>query len=210
MRRLLFIPLAVLWCTLSVLPASADPITVTGQATVMSAPPSVVLVPTGSSAWVFFQGRTVLDSPVAVDISMPGSYSTLASLTPGTIPVGTALDVFYFHSFGNQPSGTAYSGSITFPRPILGLEALASSLLATNFGSTTFPTSLSAQGFEFVPRNDSLMISADRRTLSFANVTFNRSDDLRVGVAATPEPGCLLLVASGLAMAVRKRRLNYR
>jgi hypothetical protein len=126
-------------------------------------------------------------------------------VTPGTIPVGTALDIFYFHSLGNQ-SGTVYRGSITFPTPILGLEVLAPSLIATNFGSTTSPTSSAHHGFEFAPQIDSLMISPDRRTLSFANATFNVPDDLRVGIAATPEPGCLLLVGSGLAVAVRKRR----
>jgi hypothetical protein len=204
MRRLLLSLLALSMSALSVLPANADPITVTGQATVVAAPPSVVLVPTGTSAWVFFQGRTVLDSPGAVDISTPGSYPTLASLTPGTLPVGTALDVYYFHSFGNR-SGTAFRGSITFPRPILGLEVLGPSLVATNFGSTTFPTGLH-HGIEFEPQLDSLIISPDRRTLSFANMTFNRPDDLRVGIAATPEPGCLLLVGSGLALAFRKRR----
>jgi len=183
----------------------ADAIGVTGDATVVSPPPSVE-TGTGAKSIVFAEQSVVLSSPLAVDISAPGTYNSLASLTPGTIATGTAVSSFYLHSFdGTDFTGTVYSGSITFSTAILGVEALDASLVATNsilgLATTTYFTSPSGQGFEFGSQIDSLTISGD--TLSFLNETFTAPDDLRIITAsAVPEPSTLFMLGTGLLALV--------
>jgi hypothetical protein len=206
MKRTLFVLGLVL--LLSPAAVKADGIIgVTGQATLV-APPADATAHTGAASLVFDEQSVVLVSPIALEISAPGTYASLASLTPGTIPAGSAVSSFYLHSFGPDISGNVFSGSITFSTPILGVEGLAAGLTATNFlGSptTTYFTTDAGQSFEFGSQIDSLTISADRRTLTFLNETFNAPDDLRIVTAspttATPEPSSLLLIGIGTLCA---------
>jgi hypothetical protein len=182
---------------------------VAGQAAVVS-PPSTVTTQDGTTALVFAEQSVVLSSPVVVDISAPGSYASLASLTSGTIPAGTAVSSFYIHSFGTDTAGTVFDGSVMFSTPILGVEALAAGLDATNsiLGSptTTYWTGNAGQSFEFGTQIDSLIISPDRLTLSFRNETFGAADDLRL-ITATPERSSLLLLGVGLMALIASARL---
>ena len=196
--------------------AKADVINVTGQAALVVPPPDAT-AHTGAASLVFDEQSLVLPSSIGVDISVPGSYASLASLTPGTIPGGTDVSSFYLHSFGPDVSGDVFSGSITFSTPILGVEALAAGLIATNFlGSptTTYAATDVGQSFEFGSQIDSLTISADRRTLTFLNETFNAQDDLRIITAATsstaiPEPSVILLLGVGLmALGLTRVRVD--
>jgi hypothetical protein len=207
MKRTLF--LLVLCLLVLSIAVKAQVTGVTGNATLVP-PPSSVETGTGvAESIVFAEQSLVLSSPINVDISGPGTYNSIASLTPGTIAAGTDVSAFYLHSWNSTDlTGTVYRGSITFATPILGVEALDPSLVATNsvlgLPTTTYFTGAVGQGFEFGTQIDSLIISGD--TLSFLDETFNAPDDLRIitsaAAAPTPEPSILLMLGTGLLALV--------
>lgn len=205
--------LSLIGLCLLVLPvvAKADQVTsVTGNATVVSPPSSVVNSGTGTESIVFAEQSGVLSSSISVDASEPGSYGNFGagSLTPGTIAAGTDVSSFYLHSwFSTDLSGTIYSGSITFATPILGVEALDASLVSTNailgLPTTTYYTTQAGQGFELFTQIDQFTISGD--TLSYKDETFGAPDDLRIITAAavpTPEPSSVFILGMGLLALV--------
>lgn len=200
MKRTLFV--LSLCLLLSPAAVKADIISFTGDVTVVAPPSSVDLTDTGAAALLFAEQSLVLSSPLAVDISAPGSYASLASLTFGTIAPGTDVSSYYLHTwYSTDILGTVYSGSITFSTPILGVEALSPSLVNTNslLGSptTTYTTFVLNQGYEFGTQIDSLTISGD--TLTFLNETYGKPDDLRIITATSvPEPSTLLMLGTGL------------
>jgi hypothetical protein len=123
---------------------------------------------------VFAEQTVLLTSPLAADISLPGSYASWASLTPVTIPAGTDVSSYYLHTYNSTDlSGTVYSGTITFSTPILGVEALDTGLINTNalLGSptTVYDKNDEGQGYEFGTPIDSVVISG--QTLTFLNET---------------------------------------
>jgi hypothetical protein len=192
---------------------------ISGDVTIVPAPPTVEFsVGTGAESWVFTeQENVVLTSSLAVDVAVPGTYGNyknLPSSAAGSIAAGTPVDSFYLHSYNlSNLSGTDYSGSITFATPILGVEGLDNSLVASNFlGSPTtkYYSTSQGQGFEFLTNIDSFTWSGD--TITFSNETFNASDDLRIITAGSatppgvPEPTTLSLLALGAAaLRLRKR-----
>jgi hypothetical protein len=192
---------------------------VSGDVTVIPAPPTVEFsVGTGAASWVFTeQQNAVLTSSLAVDVAVPGTYgnyTNLPSTAAGTIAAGTPVESFYLHSYNlSNLSGTDYSGSITFATPILGVEGLDASLVASNFlgaPGTKYYSSSQGQGFEFLTNIDSFTWSGE--TITFSNETFDASDDLRIITLGTatppgvPEPATVSLLALGMgALGFRKR-----
>jgi hypothetical protein len=174
-------------------------------------------VGTNPESWVFAEQQSVvLSTALAVDVAKPGTYgddTPLPASAAGTIAAGTDVDSFYLHSFNLATlSGTDFSGSITFATPILGVEGLNVSLIASNFlGSpgTSYYSTNRTQGFDFGTNIDGFTWSGN--TITFKNETFLASDDLRIiTAAAVPETATLALFGLGLAGVgfIRPRRAN--
>jgi hypothetical protein len=191
-----------------------------GQVAVLAVPPLNIAVgglESNTTAYVFQENALTLASPVSTDISMPGTYLTVGSLTPGTIAAGTPVDVYMLESqpasapFGG-PSYRTYQGSLTFNEPILGIIVKTSGLRSTDtplgYPGTIYPPMTSTySGIELnTPGckgskcgNDAVILSANGETVNFDFVTnVSEVDEIRIITAATPEPGGIALTLLGL------------
>ena len=198
--------------------ARASAISFSGAVTSIAAPADAQLhsLESDTLAPLFSEvSNFVLASPLLVDITTTGTFDTVASLTPGSVAAGTAVDSYYLLT---DPVGAPttfsrrYLGSITFSTDILGIVAL--NTYATSDPIVGHPGTLYTNhagiAIDFgVP--DVLVLSADRRTVSFDLTSGPGADNFRVITAATPvpEPASMLLLVSGLvggAARMRRRR----
>lgn len=186
----------------------------TGQVTVLSSPPASVVeeaLESNNTAYIFEEhANFVLPINVNVDATLPGTYNSTGSLTPGTIPAGTPVNIYFLHSDTVDESRHEYIGTITFAQPILGVLALKSTLDPTDsvLGApgTLYPVgSGNWRGLEF-NNPDHFRISADSKTLWFRFNTFGAVDQIRI--LTVPEPGSLIALGTALAslMGLRARR----
>lgn len=196
--------------------AGATPIGFSGAVTIIAAPADAQLhaLESDTAAPLFNEVTNLLLAlPLLVDITTTGTFDTVASPTPGSIAAGTAVDSYYLIT---DPVGAPttfsrrYLGSITFSTDILGIVALntyASSDPIVGHPGTLY-TNHAGIAIDFgVP--DVLVLSADRRTVSFDLTSGPGADNFRVITAATPvpEPASMLLLISGLVgVATRLRR----
>jgi len=158
-------------------------------------PPSVRLDALENNQNAFFFAErvsSVLPSAITVDATLPGTYNSVGSLTPGAIPLGTVVDSFLLHADPFDPNnGVSYSGSLTFLNPILGVIAMSGGLDQTDaiLGApgTLYPVpgNEPARGFE-LGFPDMFVISPDGKTLTFSNVAGGADDQLRIVTAASP------------------------
>lgn len=169
-------------------------VSVSGQMTVISPPPSVVSGGFSNNQVYLFPERTsfALTNIVRVDISRSGVVSNLFLLSPTNLPANTWVDSTYLHHA--SPNGTnAAGGSVTFDADVLGIICISTNL-ATNHSQlgapgTVYQTTAGTQGFELGPAFllDNVVLSANRRsvTVSTSAGPFAQ-DDLRILTAAQP------------------------
>jgi hypothetical protein len=112
-------------------PATAGIVSTTGQVDLLSSPPASVKpgqLQSNTDIFAFTEQTDIkLSSAVNVDITSPGTYTTDASLTPGTISAGTSVASYFLHS-DPQNNDSIYDGSVTFSTPILGVIVLSGTL----------------------------------------------------------------------------------
>jgi hypothetical protein len=185
--------------------ASASP-TPGGSATVIAAPPSVLehALVSMTAINVFFESETVLPGAQSVDDSAAGTFDDYDAFSASTIASGTCVDSWFmqFDPGGlPKPLSAQSDGSMTFDTQILGVEALDSSLDATDYlgaSGTTYPTGITAseRGMEvlhapsgFVNRSgnpDEFSINAAMTSVSVHMDTGAHFDQFRVLTACNP------------------------
>jgi hypothetical protein len=160
-----------------------------------------------------------VDADIVVDPnSLGGTYTSPFDLTPGTFLPGTIFSGSYFFHFNRTAGSTSLdpiSVSATFTDNIIAIILLDATLDSTDpiFGNpgTLYPTGTPGRGFilgDGVVGNG-LVITIDGNTIN-ANFDPTAADLEQIRVlTATPEPGSIGLLASGLAglaYLARRRR----
>jgi hypothetical protein len=163
-----------------------------------------------------FQERAgaILAGDLTVDSSAPGQVNhDLFNISPSVVAEGTAVDTWLLHQDRIGSEGYIFtSGSITFDCKILGVIFRTQSLDATDALLGAAGTNYGTGGDIYrgldVPgtRHDSITLSEDCRTLSFALRTGLACDQIRIITAAVPAPGSLVLLAISAFTALGRRR----
>ncbi len=173
--------------------ASVSGVSSSGAVQLIPAPPSVQQGALESDTQIrFFSERrgVALSNGVGVDANAPGTYSSLAALTPGTVSAGTIVDSYYLHA---DPVGVGsvvqlQAGSVTFSTDVLGLIVLDPGLTASDAAlgapGTLYPPG--GRALEVGNPTDTAILSADRRTVTLHLSNTGATDDVRVITAANP------------------------
>ena len=161
-----------------------------------------------------------LASDLSVDLlAASGNYNGATTGGGGNIASGTEVTSFILHQDGTTTSALDLSGSVTFSQKILGLYFTTSGLTGSDSSlgltSITYDDASGDRGLDSsrpeADLKDPFTLSADLRTLTIDNFrTSVGLDNLRVVVAAVPEPSaflCLTLV--GVAAGFRRRWNSY-
>lgn len=204
MRRLtttvLAVAAAAVAVALSAGTAGAAITSVSGQFEWLHTPPPSVQPGALSSETVMraFDERqhVTLTTPLAVNISQPGTYELVADETPATIPAGTVIDSHFVHVDKDTQFSTILTGTIHLDSDLIGivLDNAASQLLdASDYlgpPATLYPAPLLfGRGFELnTNQQDKIVVSADRRTVEItSDIRLQLVDQLRIiTVAAVP------------------------
>ena len=173
-------------------PAPAAIAAQTGNITVLQPPPPDVRLEqlTSDEVGFAFAERTcaTLSAPLPVDIIDPvGTYGA-GQTNPGLVPAGTPVDSYLVHLDNVGDTGNAFlSGSLTFDQPVLGIILLPGTLNASDpvvgAPGTLYPTGdTQFRGYE---APDTVTVSPDGFTVTFAAVSGSRQDDVRIITAGT-------------------------
>ncbi len=130
-----------------------------------------------SNTYIFLfleQQGVTLTSPLAVDITAPGTYTTTSQLPGGlTIPAGTKVNSYYLHA--NPASGqltfTAEAIGFSTDEIVIGVELippdLAVGVPVVGLSATTYNGPKAKNGLHLSPNGtDSITISSDQHTVT--------------------------------------------
>lgn len=159
------------------------------------------LLKSDSEIYVLPEGYSQsLDEPLQVDIARPGRYRTVNELTKNTLSVGTRVKSFLlqFRPLDQSDSASKSTtkrlnpddikrivGEITFDRPVLGLIVRDDQLRLSDGRFSVRGGQVPQRGRALelggTPRDDVVMLSQDRRTVTLDLAAFGLfSDQVRV------------------------------
>lgn len=204
--------------------ASANSVSTTGAMTLVTPPSSVVQGSLESNTEQFLfqeQSGLKLGSSLAVDITTAGTFTSLASLTPGFIPAATVVNSYLIHAEAVNVGAASYMGSVTFNSAILGIIVLSQSLDKTDallgHVGTLYPVAGSepSRGLEIGSALPFDTVSVSGQTVMLTDAVNGAQDEIRVITATTPvstvpEPDTVLLLGTGLLglMSAVRRKLR--
>lgn len=196
----------------------------------VTAPPSVLDgdLKSDTTIYVFAERQNLtLQSSLPIDIGAPGTYSPVdTQAQPGqTLPAGLSVNSFFIHLeaiSSTSASPLTFEGSITFGRPILGVEVRRATLNDSKdiLGLPTVSYETNPQkgfGLEILSGSegsagaDRLTLGADSKTIAIRwNNTFH-PDQIRV-ITSVPEPSSFALAILGglgaLIFGIRRSRVG--
>jgi hypothetical protein len=149
------------------------------------------LVQSNTDIFVLPEGYArILSEPLAVNVTSPGKVRLVTDLTPANIPAGTRVKSFLLQfrpldqrdengPLQTQPNPSELKrivGEITFNRPVLGLIIVGDDLRASDglFSKRggQFPQKGRALELSGTPRDDTVTLSDDRRTVKLDLAAF--------------------------------------
>jgi hypothetical protein len=131
----------------------------------------------------------ILKEPLPLSLDAPGHYRVRPKWKNfGRIPSGTLVDSYFVHLDAVGPEKRLREGTITFDRPILGVVFSSQLLSEQNrilgSPSTSYSSERTNPKHDPTLENETVTLSADRRTIRFSWIIRSRSDQARVIVAA--------------------------
>ena len=144
--------------------------------------------------------------PITVNISEPGTYSSLLQLTPGVIPAGTCVQSQFLHLDNvGVTQMVRLEGSVTFDADVLGIIVLSPNLDLTDdllgVQETDYPTgSFPLRGVELQGSNaqmnpDVITLDNNLRTVTVNLEVVGALDSIRVITECAEDPPAQLDLA---------------
>ena len=143
------------------------------------------------------QQHVTLTAPLAVDVTLPGTYTMRSQLMPTTIPAGTVVNSYYVHANPMNQSITFGTNSIGFTTDesvigvMLGGPTLAGGVPAVGIPETIYNTANSGNGFKLAAAGtgDTITISADQHTITFFEESKQKAiTEFRIITTTVPVP----------------------
>jgi hypothetical protein len=147
---------------------------------------------------VFDESQHVtLPSPLAVNISQPGTYKLVADETPTVIPAGTVVNSQFVHVDKGTQFSTVLTGTIHLDSDVIGIildNAASQALDASDYlgaPGTLYPAPLLfGRGFELnTNQQDKIVLHDDRRTVDItSDMRLQLVDQLRIITVGAQPP----------------------